>query len=566
MLRELSIKNFAVIDHVTFDLGAGLNVLSGETGAGKTIILNALSLILGGRTSSDIIRHEEEEATVEALFESLPKELRDKLKESGFGDEEELVIKRVISRSGKNRAYCNGSLCPLTLLAEIDSHLIHIYGQHEHHSLLRPESHLAHLDAFAGLEDRAGEMKRRYQSFASAWDQLRQAKETLQRRRREEEFLRAQSEEISRASLRIGEEEELEARKKILNHAEKLFQGCKEAEEGLYEGEDALVSRLGKYVPRLRELAAIDRALADTVELLNSSLAQMEEAASSLRRYSERIEFNPQSLEQLEDRLAEIHRLKRKYGGSEEDILRVQEKVEEDLAALGRGEEEIDALEEEFDRAKGSALELAEALSRERTKSAKGLRKAIEKEVEQLGMPHTTFELRFFSDEMDGKESPLSAGGKRITESGLDQVEFYFSPNPGETVKPLAKIASGGEISRVMLALKSLVFTKGHIPTLLFDEVDAGIGGRVAEMVGRKMKKVSQAHQVLCVTHLPQIAALAGSHYVVEKEVAKGRTFTKVQKLNAKERVREVARMLGGVKITPQATRHAKEMINSAGD
>lgn len=561
MLRELSIKNFAVIDQVALDLGPGLNVLTGETGAGKTIILNALGLLLGGRTSSDIIRHGEEEATVEALFESLPQALQLRLGESGYGDEDELVIKRIVSRSGKNRIYLNGSLCPLTLLAEIGSHLIRIYGQHEHHSLLRSESHLALLDAHGALEDKAEEMKKRYHSFRTAWDQLREAREKLERARREEDLLRAQAEEISRASLRIGEEEELLARKEILIHAEKLHQGCKEGEEILYEGEDAVVGRLGRVLARLKELAGIDNTLNNPVELINSSLAQLEEATSALRHYTDRVEFDSQALEQLEDRLAEINRLKRKYSGSVEDILKIRERVEQDLAALDRGGEEIGALEQALEKTRRSAWEEAEALSNERSRVSRKIKKELEREVESLGMPKTVFDARFLREEGIQDDPPFLIGGRKITEDGIDQIEFYFSPNPGEPVKPLAKVASGGELSRVMLAIKSLVLTRGDIPTLLFDEVDAGIGGSVAEMVGNKLKNVADSHQVICVTHLPQIAALANFHYVVEKEIAKGRTFTKVKKLSDRDRVSEVARMLGGIKVTDQAKRHAAEMI-----
>ncbi len=561
MLRELSIKNFAVIDQVALDLGPGLNVLTGETGAGKTIILNALGLLLGGRTSSDIIRHGEEEATVEALFESLPQALQLRLGESGYGDEDELVIKRIVSRSGKNRIYLNGSLCPLTLLAEIGSHLIRIYGQHEHHSLLRSESHLALLDAHGALEDKAEEMKKRYHSFRTAWDQLREAREKLERARREEDLLRAQAEEISRASLRIGEEEELQARKEILIHAEKLHQGCKEGEEILYEGEDAVVGRLGRVLARLKELAGIDNTLNNPVELINSSLAQLEEATSALRHYTDRVEFDSQALEQLEDRLAEINRLKRKYSGSVEDILKIRERVEQDLAALDRGGEEIGALEQALEKTSRSAWEEAEALSNERSRVSRKIKKELEREVESLGMPKTVFDARFLREEGIQDDPPFLIDGRNITEEGIDQIEFYFSPNPGEPVKPLAKVASGGELSRVMLAIKSLVLTRGDIPTLLFDEVDAGIGGSVAEMVGNKLKNVADSHQVICVTHLPQIAALANFHYVVEKEIAKGRTFTKVKKLSDRDRVSEVARMLGGIKVTDQAKRHAAEMI-----
>jgi len=563
MLRELRIKNFAVIDQATLELGPGLNVLTGETGAGKTIILNALGLILGGRVTSDIIRQGAEEATVEALFELLPDELQQKLSEGGYGDESDLVIKRIVSRSGKNRIYLTGSLCPLVFLSDLGGHLIHIYGQHEHQGLLRSDSHMTLLDSYGGLQDRSGAMRRRYEEFRTAWKRLQQAKKRLERSIEEEAWLRAQVEEITHASLSIREEEEIEARRNILVHAEKLHMGCKEGEELLYESEDALVSRLGRYLPRLQELTAIDESLTQIVELLSSSLAQLEEATSALRRYTHRTGFDPQELERLDDRLDEIHRLKRKYKGSIEDILNTAERIGEELAALEGGEDEIADLEQTLETSRTDAWAEAAALSTERQGAAKRIKKGMERELQDLGMPKTRFEVRFLGEDGKKDEPPFLVGGKTITEKGTDQIEFFFSPNPGEAVKPIAKVASGGELSRIMLSLKSLVLTRGEIPTLLFDEVDAGIGGRVAEMVGKKLKKVAETHQVVCVTHLPQIAALANSHYVVEKEMAKGRTFTKVRKLDEKEKVSEVARMLGGIKVTDQARRHAEEMIKA---
>jgi len=565
MLRELRIKNFAVIDQATLELDPGLDVLTGETGAGKTIILNALGLILGGRVSPDIIRQGEDEATVEALFDALPAGLREKLGEGGYGSGDDLVIKRIVSRSGKNRVYLNGSLCPLSLLSELGPYLLHIYGQHEHHGLLRPDYHLTLLDAYGGLGKHAGLMRERYQAFRSAWERLSLAKDDLERARREEELMRSQAEEISRASLRPGEEEELKANRNVLIHAEKLYTGCREGAEILYESEDAVVSRLGRYLPRLEELAAIDPTLRDAVELLRSSLAQLEEAVSTLRGYTNRVEFDPQALERLDDRLDEIQRLKRKYNGSVEEILKTAEKITRDLAALDRGAEESAALEGAFDEARRLAWAQAEVLSAERRRVAKRLQKGMETELASLGMPRTKFAVRFLDDEEERGEPPFFLGGRKITEAGTDRIEFYFSPNPGEAAKPLARIASGGELSRLMLAVKALVLNQGEIPTLLFDEVDAGIGGRVAEMVGKKLKKVATAHQVICVTHLPQIAALANSHYVVEKEVAKGRTFTRVRQLGAEEKIAEVARMLGGIEVTEQARRHAEEMIKMQG-
>jgi DNA repair protein RecN (Recombination protein N) len=561
MLRELRIKNFAVIDEVALELGPGLNIITGETGAGKSIILNALGMISGERGSSEIIRHKEEEASVEALFESLPELLRSQLSNAGFDSDGDMVIKRVLNRSGKNRIYLNGSLCPLALLAEVGSSLVHIYGQHEHHTLLQPDTHLTLLDYFGDLGKKAEEMKQKFGVLTVAWTRLTETRESLEKRRREKALIEDQAEEISRAQLKSGEEEELRATKNILAHAEKLHEGSREGEELLYEGENALVSRLGKYASKLRDLTGVDESLRPTSELIESSLAQLQEAASDLRRYADRIHFEPDALERLEDRLAEIQRLKRKYHGSAEDVLRIGAEFNAALATLDRGEEEMSSLEKAFEEARGAAWNAAEKLSSDRQRVAKRFKKEMEKEVKSLGMPETTFEVRFITQDEKPDQPPFFIAGRRLSDRGMDQVEFYFSPNPGEPVKPLAKTASGGELSRLMLAIKALALAPVEISTLLFDEVDAGVGGSVAEIVGKKLRQVAASHQVICVTHLPQIAALADSHHVVQKEVEKGRTFTRVKRLSESDRVTEVARMLGGVKITDQTRRHAEEMV-----
>jgi DNA repair protein RecN (Recombination protein N) len=561
MLRELRIRNFAVIDEVALELGPGLNILTGETGAGKSIILNALGLVSGDRVTSDVIRHNQDEASVEALFEGVPLSVKNTLGVAGIEVGDELIIKRVVSRTGKNRVYLDGSLCPLNLLSEIGASIVHIYGQHEHHTLLKPETHIELLDAFGGLAEDVNSMAEKYSAFASAWEALKRAREGLERRKRERGLLEAQAEEIATARLRPGEETELHAKKTILIHAEKLYQGCREGEELLYEGDNALVAPLGRYGNKLRELAQIDGTLANAAELVQGALAQLEEANMELRRYAERMHFEPGALELLEDRLAEIQRLKRKYNAGVEDILRMQEEAKAELEALDRGEGEIPELERAFETARQKTWQAAGALSMERQKVAKRLKREMEKEVKSLGMPQTDFEVRFLAQEEKDDEPPFYVGGKKITARGIDQVEFYFSPNPGEPPKPLARIASGGELSRLMLAIKSLALSAGEIPTLLFDEVDAGIGGGVAEIVGKKLKKVAASHQVICVTHLPQIAALADCHHVVLKEVVKGHATATVKKLKDGERVEEVARMLGGVKITDKTLRHAEEMV-----
>ncbi|MDH3444382.1 MAG: DNA repair protein RecN [Deltaproteobacteria bacterium] len=561
MLRELRIKNFAVIDEVALELGPGLNVLTGETGAGKSIILNALGLISGDRVTSDVIRHNQEEASVEALFEAVPQSVKNKLGEAGIESDDELVIKRVVSRGGKNRVYLGGSLCPLNLLSEIGDSVVHIYGQHEHHTLLRPETHGELLDAFGSLTAEGNRMTENFAAFASAWETLKRAREKLQQRKKERGLLEERVEEITAARLRPDEEQELQGKKNILVHAEKLYQGCREGEELLYEGDNALVTPLGRYGNKLRELAQIDGALANAAELVQGALAQLEEANIDLRRYAEKMHFEPGALDQLEDRLAEIQRLKRKYNGSVADILGILAEAEVELQALERGEGEIPELEHVFETARLAAWEAAGTLSLERHKAAKRFKRDMEKELKDLGMPETVFEIRFMEQEEKADEPPFRVGGKKITARGVDEIEFYFSPNPGEPPKPLARIASGGELSRLMLAIKSLVLATGDIPTLLFDEVDAGIGGGVAEIVGKKLKIVAASHQVICVTHLPQIAALADSHHVVSKEVVKGRAFTKVKKIKGDERVGEVARMLGGLRITEKTRKHAEEMV-----
>lgn len=563
MLRELRIRNFAVIDEVVLELKPGLNIITGETGAGKTIILDALGLIAGQRGSTDVIRNREDEASVEALFDSLPEELSEKLGNAGFEAEDEIVVKRIVSRSGKNRIYLNGSLAPRAVLAEIGATLVQIYGQHEHQTLLQPETHLSLLDGFAELEAPARSMQMSYKMLTASWNELNQVKQSMEQKRREKALLEAQLEELERARLKPGEEEELRAAKNVLAHSEKLYQGCREGEDLLYESDAALVGRLGKYSGRLRELAGVDQHLRPTVELLESSLAQLQEAAAQLRRYAERIHFDRNSLEQVEERLAEIQRLKRKYGGSVEDILRVHEEIRESLGSLEQGESKIAALEKTFADVRQTAWDTAEKISTARQRAAKKLKRDMEREVRTLGMPETTFEVRFTTHDEKADVPPFFVGGKKLTERGMDQVEFYFSPNPGEPPKPLARIASGGELSRLMLALKALVLTASDASTLLFDEVDAGIGGRVAEIVGKKLKQVAARQQVLSVTHLPQIAALADAHYVVEKEVEQGRTFTRVKQLSERDRIAEIARMLGGIKITDQARRHAEELVRS---
>lgn len=565
MLQQLRIQNVAVIDHVELELGPGLNVMTGETGAGKTIILASLGLLLGARSSADLIREGANEATVEALFTDLPPATREALAEAGCEPGDELVLKRVVTRGGRNRIYINGSLSTLSLLSGIGAGLIHIYGQQEQHTLRRTETHLSLLDAHGGLEARAAAMKERFAALTAAWKRVCEIRERLADKAREEASLGAQVKEIEEAGLQPGEEEELRQRREIFAHSERLFQVCKEGEMTLYEGDNAVASELGRFIPRLRDMAEIDDTLGEAVTLLEGAAAQLDEATTRIRQYSDKLSFDPRELERIEDRLDDIGRLKRKYRSSVEEMLDLADRAKDELAALRSGEEELAALTRQLDEARDAAWKAAEDLSRARQRTARGLKGRMEQEVRQLGLAQTTFEVRFQDRSSTRDDPPFVMGGARIGEDGIDDPEFYFSANPGAAPGPLSRIASGGELSRLMLALKSLVLTRSEIPTLLFDEVDAGIGGKVAEMVGKKLAGVAESHQVICVTHLALIAALAEFHHAVEKQVSKGSTFTTVRRLDDAERVKELARMLGGIKVTAQAERHAAEMLKVHG-
>ena len=374
------------------------------------------------------------------------------------------MLRRVVTRAGRNRIYLNGSLSPLSVLSNVGAGLIHIYGQHEQHTLLRTESHLGLLDAHGGLEEKAAAMKQRFGEFAAAWKRVCDLKEKLADKAREEALLRAQVDEIADAKLDAEEEETLLHRREIFAHAEKLYQTCKEGELILYEGDNAVAGELGRYIPRLREMAEIDPALAEAVALLEGSAAQLDEATALIRQYSDRLHFDPGELERIEDRLAEIHRLKRKYRMSVEDILALAVTAGEQLASLEAGEEELAVLTRRFETARDAAWKTAEELSRARRRAARTLKTRLEREVRDIGLPHTTFEVRFHDRDPARDDPPFAMGGARIGADGIDDPEFYFSPNPGESVRPLARIASGGELSRLMLAIKSLVLTRSGIP------------------------------------------------------------------------------------------------------
>ncbi len=556
MLLELRIKNFAIIDEVNLSFSKGLNILTGETGAGKSIILNAVHLLSGDRATEEWIRSSEEEANVEALFDiSGNSQIKEKIQEKaphlqGAGEEDSLLIRRVISRSGRGKVFINGNLATLGMLSEVGEGLLSIYGQHEHQSLQRGETHIDILDEFGGLLGLREEFERQYLEFVSLSEEAGRIRAEKERRAKERELMAFQSREVEASGIRIGEEESLKEDRTLLTHAKKLMEFARGAEETLYSEEGSTIEKIQRILNQGREAAAIDPSLSQPLKALESTLIQLEEVALALRDYSRRVEINPVRLDAIEDRLEEIDRLKRKYGATVADVLSFQRKIDEALKSFTSDEERLSQLEGRLESLQQTVNDLGKQLSGERKKVAAELKKSVEKELSSLGMKKTIFETR-----MD--PSPVSV-------KGLDRVEFLISPNVGEEVKPLAKIASGGELSRIMLAVKRILAKVGGKQVLIFDEVDSGIGGAMAEVVGRKLKELSRHHQVVCVTHLPQIACFADQHHSVRKEVRSGRTITSVDRLDQESIVDEIARMLGGVKVTDKTQAHAKEMIESA--
>jgi len=551
MLSDLNIRNFAIIDNLHVSFRPGLNILTGETGAGKSIIIDAVNLLLGGRASADLIRTGEEEAVVEALFE--PAEhpgLLARLEAAGIEPDGELLVKRVISRSGRNRVFVGGGLSTTAALAELGEALINIYGQHESQTLLRPENHLLLLDGFAGLAPLRGEFAASHGEYRETLARLRQLEEGEREAARRIDLLAFQAEEIGRASLAPGEEEELERERLILAHGGKLLQGSEEAFDVLYGGDGAVLGSLRRVRAMVGEIAAIDGSLTPIAEAMDGAYLQLEDAALALRDYAGRVDADPDRLQAVEDRLDAISRLKKKYAPTVAEIIAYNDDVQRELEQLRNREETRHELDRALAGQEGRMRARGAELSAGRRQAALRLKDAMERELHQLAMKNAHFAVAF--EELADPRP-----------TGLDRVEFLFSPNPGEAPKPLARIASGGELSRLMLALKQIL-PESDVPTLVFDEVDTGIGGAVSALVGRKLKNVARRQQVLCITHLPQVAAFADHHYRVEKRVEGGRTVTAVALLGAEERVAEMARMLGGERITEKTREHAREMIHDA--
>jgi DNA repair protein RecN (Recombination protein N) len=549
MLRFLSIRRLAVIDAVEVEFEPGLNVLTGETGAGKSILVEAVGLLLGGRASGELVRTGEEAAAVEAIFES---------------NGEELLVRREITAQGRSRAFINGQLVTASALKELSSRLIELHGQHEHHTLLDASTHLAVLDSFGGLAALGAPV-------ASAFDRMRGLAEALATVRRasadrvaRQELVAFQLAELDRVAPKRHEDEELAALRQVLASAERVERLCAESYSSLYENDAAILASLGGVWRRVGELATLDPQFQPYLEARDGIKGQLEDLALFLRRYAEAIEASPERLQQVEERLAQLERAKRKYGPQLSDVIARHEALAGEAQELEHADERLAELGQELEEARSAYLAASDKLSAARRRLAIDFSAQLVALLAELAMDETRFAVRF-------NVEPLAEG--EWSGRGIDAAEFFVSPNPGEELRPLARIVSGGELSRIMLGIKTLTATMRHgfsdaadrppstsAPGLIFDEVDAGIGGRVADVVGRKLRALGSAFQVLCITHLPQIAACADTHFQIEKRVEDGRTRTTVKRLPAPDRIDEIGRMLGG-ELTPGIRATAREML-----
>jgi DNA repair protein RecN (Recombination protein N) len=557
MLSLLKIRNIALIDELELEFAGGLNLLTGETGSGKSIIVDSLGALTGERVSSDLIKEGTTAAQIEGLFTvHADAVVRAAFDESGIeldtGGELDLIVRRELAATGKNRIFINNQLVTQAFLRKIGAFLVDIHGQGEQATLFNASTHLEMLDEFANLENLRSSVAERFRKLAEVRREIESLHEDEAQKLQLLDILQFQVDEIGKANLQAGEDDQLEEEKRRLNNVEKLSSLSEESYLLLYENEEATITTLEKVVRRVAELAEYESSFAEYNESLATAQAVLEDLAFAVRDFSHSLEFSPERLTEIENRLAEISRLKRKYGGTIETVLAHFAESSERLKNIETAELREAELQKELKAAREDYLKMARELHERREKAAKKLEKEIEANLKAVSLEKARFEVRISADADDDRS---------FTAKGLDRVEFYFSANPGESVRPIAKVASGGELSRLMLILNTTTKLREASKTMVFDEIDTGIGGRVAEAVGLKLKELAKTQQVLCVTHQPQVASLADHHFVVRKESVKNLTQVRVRELGEPEKVEEIARMLAGEKITDTARQHAREML-----
>lgn len=562
VLHQLAIRNIVLIERLVLELTPGFNAVTGETGAGKSMVVDALSLVLGGRARPELVRSGADEAEVEALFELAPgSRVSAKLDAGGIPGERELVVRRVVQAEGRSRAYINGRICTAAQLAELAGDLCDIASQHESVALTDPSTHIEYLDAFGRLETDRVSMTAQVDTLTAIVRDLDAVSAQERGRAEREDFLGWQIREIDEIDPREGEEVELLHELARLRHADKLQTATRNAAERLYEGEGAACDELARVSADLDQAAAIDGSLAPFARIIESARAELADAARALARYADSVEASPARLAEVEERSSRLQKLLRKHGPTTVELIAHRASLAGDLASLASASDRVAELQVEKARRTAEVAGAARALSRRRRDAAEKLADAIGRELAQLGMGRARVVVEVTPTAVVGEA--LTVDGARLTRTGVDRVEFLIAPNRGEEPRPLRKIASGGELSRALLALKRVLASQGPAGTYVFDEVDAGVGGAIAEVIGRAIADIARHRQVVCITHLPQIAALADTHFVVDKSETRGRTHTTVRRLTPAERVDEIARMIGGIKVGDAARRAAAELLGA---
>lgn len=554
MLTELRITNFAVIEQLDLSIGSGFTVLTGETGTGKSLLIDAVALLVGGRASSDQIRFGEEEAQLEASFDIPPTHpLLRRLRDQGIlgAQDSELVIRRVIARSGRNRVYLNGTMSPVHILEDFGGTLIDIHGQHDQQSLLSNSVQLDAVDAFGRLQELRGQYHAAYREWVRCRDERDKCVAQAQQRAQLEDLLSFQRQELDDAACRLGEEEVLQNEQRRLGASQRLGELVAEGQDRIQSDGHGILPNLVMTERVLGELSQIDSEMHGVVRLVSDAKVLMKEVADGLRDYAERLDADPSRLVAVEDRLALIQRMKRKYGGTIESVLETQARVKGDLERIQQSDEERTRYDQLIREYYSHMQELAQNLSEKRTAAAEQMTKMVGKELAALRMGQLRFVVQIECTEDEGAYGP----------EGQDRAEFLLSANVGEPLKPMSRVASGGELSRVMLAVKSVLAEVDQVPVLIFDEIDTGVGGAIAASIGKRLRGLGRYHQVLCITHLPQVASQADHHLCVEKSSVKGRTVTTVRAVVGVNREHEIARMLGGERVTQKVRETAAELL-----
>ncbi len=564
MLRSLYVKNYALIEEIRVEFKSGLNIITGETGAGKSILIDALSLILGERASSEVVRKEANKTIVEGVFYvSGNKKIKKILEDNGIEFSDEIILRREVSAKGQSRCFANDTPISLAVMKEIGNSLVDLHGQHEHQSLLRVETHIELLDDFGGLIGMVEEFRREIHKLENLYRQLDELKQKERLLREKKELYMFQLKEIETINPQIGEIEELESELKLLENAEKLYEVTSQLYSLLYSSERSIHDLLVVVRNQLEDLSAIDKRFQSYVEDGRSAQAIVDEITSFIQSYNSKIEFNPERLEFIRERLHALNRLKKKYGGTIESVIEYRDRIKREFELAENFEEEIAKLEQRIEGQIKVCSEIAERLSSKRREIAETVSSAIVGVLKELGIENAQLEVKIENRPKKEGRCYVRLGNEcyEVTNRGIDFVEFYISTNVGEDPKPLVKVASGGEVSRIMLALKSVLAKSERLPLLVFDEIDTGISGRIAQKVGQSLKNLSKYHQIIAITHLPQIASLADAHFIAEKVIKDGRAITMIRELELEERIREIAKLMSGEEITQASIESARELM-----